>query len=315
MSDHEKTYIFFDTNALECRHSGKSLFLSQFTVNPLYYEIEKMIQDFGLSDKVKICIPEIVWFEMQAHLVSHFKSEKSSMLAKIESYRKSFGDLVELSCVFKDYNDEEQYKEYADAISKDFLENPRVTATIMPCPKDEETISQIIGQAVHSVKPFKTAIAKGGKEYTDAGFKDALIFNTLRKNIGDQLGILISNDNDFADLFNENRLDNLHLCRTAKEVQEILSKEFDIVTLEMVASILQSDDYLMRRILTETEFDEDATYDIKRIKTSINTEDGIKAGFIMSVNGEIYIFEILYNVDANELIEATCELFDESEDK
>ena len=30
MGTYEKAYIYFDTNSLECRHSGKSLYLSQF---------------------------------------------------------------------------------------------------------------------------------------------------------------------------------------------------------------------------------------------------------------------------------------------
>lgn len=52
MGTYEKAYIYFDTNSLECRHSGKSLYLSQFTVNPIYYEIEDLIRNMGLTDKV-----------------------------------------------------------------------------------------------------------------------------------------------------------------------------------------------------------------------------------------------------------------------
>ena len=50
MGEYEKAYLYFDTNALECRHSGKSLFLSRFTVSPLYYEIEDLIRTMGLRD-------------------------------------------------------------------------------------------------------------------------------------------------------------------------------------------------------------------------------------------------------------------------
>lgn len=77
MGKYDKAYIYFDTNTLECRHSGKSLYLSQFTVNPIYYEIEDLIRTMGLTDKVEICIPDIVWFELQEHLVNHFKAEKN----------------------------------------------------------------------------------------------------------------------------------------------------------------------------------------------------------------------------------------------
>lgn len=52
MGTYEKAYIYFDTNSLECRHSGKSLYLSQFIVNPIYYEIEDLIRNMGLTGKV-----------------------------------------------------------------------------------------------------------------------------------------------------------------------------------------------------------------------------------------------------------------------
>ena len=102
MGVYENAYIYFDTNILECRHSGKSLYLSQFTVNPLYYEIEDLIRNMGLSGKAEICIPDVVWLELQEHLVSHFKSEKSSMESRINAFRKSFGNLAEITCEFKD---------------------------------------------------------------------------------------------------------------------------------------------------------------------------------------------------------------------
>ena len=106
MGKYNKAYIYFDTNTLECRHSGKSLYLSQFTVNPLYYEIEDLIRNMGLGDRVEICIPDIVWFELEEHLVNHFKSEKKSMEAKIDAFRKSFGNLAEVYYEFKDCNSE-----------------------------------------------------------------------------------------------------------------------------------------------------------------------------------------------------------------
>ena len=77
MGVYENAYIYFDTNILECRHSGKSLYLSQFTVNPLYYEIEDLIRNMGLSGKVEICIPDVVWLELQEHLVSHLNQKKA----------------------------------------------------------------------------------------------------------------------------------------------------------------------------------------------------------------------------------------------
>ncbi len=160
MGTYEKAYIYFDTNSLECRHSGKSLYLSQFIVNPIYYEIEDLIRNMGLTGKVEICIPDIVCFELREHLLKHFKAEKSSMETKIGAFRKSFGDLAEVICEFKDCRTEEEYSDYADGIIQDFLDSPRVNAKIISCPKDEESVKQIIQQAIHSelLRPVEKSI-------------------------------------------------------------------------------------------------------------------------------------------------------------
>lgn len=311
MGKYEKAFIYFDTNALECRHSGKSLFLSQFTVTPLYYEIENIIESMGISNFVQICIPEVVWYEMQEHLLTHYTSEKVSMKTKIESFRKSFGNLAEIECTYKDCNTWVEYKDYVASIAQGFLDNPKITASIIDCPKDEDTIQNIIGQAVHSIKPFRAAKANG-KEYTDAGFKDALIFNTIIKHTKDQLGIFITSDNDFEELFHENRYSNLRLCNNAKDVQTMLSDEFGVVTVDMIKSLLE-DEYLCKRILTDAGFDENDTYKLLKINSCEMVDDRVETSFDMNVNGEKYNFGIVYSINANELIEATAEIVEEIE--
>lgn len=312
MGTYDKAYIYFDTNTLECRHSGKSLYLSQFTVNPLYYEIEDLIRNMGLTNKVEICIPDIVWFELQGHLVNHFKSEKNSMEAKIDAFRKSFGYLAEVSCEFKCCRTESEYSDYANNIAQDFLSSPRVNARIISCPKDEETVQQIIQQAIHSVRPFRTAKA-GGKEYTDAGFKDALIFNTIVMHTKNHLGIFISSDNDFSELFEDMRANNLKMCRSAKDVQFILLQGFNIVSADIIESLLKSDNYLMQRILSECELDTNAYVTGLKIISCETVEDSVDVNFIALINGEKQSFDITYNMNANELLEASCEVFDERE--
>lgn len=312
MGKYDKAYIYFDTNTLECRHSGKSLYLSQFTVNPIYYEIEDLIRTMGLTDKVEICIPDIVWFELQEHLVNHFKAEKKSMEAKIDAFRKSFGNLAEVYYEFKDCRTESEYLDYANDIAQDFLSNPRVHAKIISCPKDEETIKQIIHQAIHSARPFRTAKV-GGKEYTDAGFKDALIFNTIVTNTKNHLGIFVSNDNDFLDLFNNIRTNNLKMCNNVKEVRFTLLQEFNVVSADIIELLLKSNDYLMQRILSECELDTNSRVTVLKIISCETVEDSISVNFIASINGETQSFNIIYNINANELLEASCEIFDEME--
>ena len=312
MPKYQKVFIYFDTNSLECRHSGKSLYLSKFTVNGIYYDIEKLVRDYNLRDITEICIPEVVWLEVKEHLISKFGSEKQAMESKIDAYKKSFGDLLDINYKFDTCRNTEEYKRYLEIITNEFLDNPRVTAKIISCPKDEETFENIIDQAIRSNKPFRTGKISG-KEYTDAGFKDALIFNTLLKHTDNELGILVSNDNDFSDLFKEKSMQNLHLCKSLEEVKDILSKGFYILNIDIMKSLLKEDHYLLDRIIEESNLDKSFTYTFDEINECITSEDGLVVKFTMWVNGDRYSFEILYNIEANELLEASCELFEEAE--
>jgi len=305
MSKYEKVFIYFDTNAIECRHSGNSLFLSQFTVNQLYYDVEQYDHNYDLSESVEICIPEIVWYELKEHLINHFSTEKQSMEAKLASYKKSFGDLIDINCEFKDCNEIDEYKSHLNTIMTDFLKNPRVTAKIIPYPKDEDTLNGIVEQAIQSAKPFRTA-KNGSKEYTDAGFKDALIFNTILQHTGEQLGILVSKDHDFSNVFTEYHLDNLHLCATAKEIEEVLDTNFKVNISKQMERILSENTYLIERILEESHIYEWDVNVFHKISACDETENDIKAEFLMSVDGVCYLFDILYNIEANELIQADC---------
>lgn len=264
-----------------------------------------------LGDTVEICIPEIVWFELQVHLINYFKREKDSMKNKIESFQKSFGDLVEITYEFKEINNEELYSKYVLDIAKNFLDNPRVNAKIIPCPKDEKTMQAIIMQAINSVKPFRTVKANG-KEYTDAGLKDALIFNTIIQYIGNDFGVFITNDNDFGSILHDNGIENLKICRTINDAIELLSEVFNIVSEDRILNILKSNDYLKERILSECDFDENMQLEIIDLLSHEKIDDNVEANFTATVGGKKYSFNILYNIKAKELLEV---FYDDSEDE
>ena len=307
MSKYEKVFIYFDTNILEPKFGKDYLNLSQFTVKPLYYETKNLIEKSGINDKVELCIPEIVWMELKEHYIRHFKSEKQSLNDVIELYKKSFGDMLDLSYELKHGNTLQEYKEHLDDISNDFLENPHNNLKIVVYPKDEESFDEIVKKAVRTNRPFKK-VTLSQKEYTDAGFKDALIYNTIVNYTGEHLGILVTNDSDFKDLFDNEPVENLKLCANFEDIKEILSSEFDIITDKTIESILNSDEYLIHKIFSDSGLDENATYYIQQVEIKETTEEGTRAGFMALVNGELYSFEVLYNIPANELIESACEL-------
>ena len=313
MSKYEKVFIYFDTNILEPKFGKDSLNLSQFTVKSIYYEIKNLIEKAGINDKVELCIPEIVWMELKEHYIRCFKSEKQSLTDVIEPYKKIFGELLELSYKIKHGDTLQEYKEHLDDMSSEFLENPRNDIKIVPYPKDEEIFDEIVKKAVRTNRPFKK-FTISQKEYTDAGFKDALIYNTIVNCTGKHLGILVTGDKDFIDLFNNEPVENLKLCTNLEEVKEVLASEFDIITDKTIEDILNSDEYLIHKILSDSGLDENATYHIQKVNIKETTEEGTRADFMALVNGELYSFEVLYNIPANELIESACEPYEEREE-
>ena len=306
---YDKVNIYFDTNSLEIRHSGNALFLSELAIQKDYFELEKIIVDWNLQDKVKICIPEIVWLEIKKHLKDCFISTKQSMEDKIKEYRKTFGSTIEINYEFKEAVLD--YEQYLEEITNNFLSNPLVSAQIISCPKDNETVSKIITKAMHTTPPF-VKVKKGSKEYTDAGFRDALIYETLLCDSENNLGILISNDTDFNELF-EKTSPNLLLCKSVKEAIEKIVYNFDILTVDVIEAKIKDNEYLLKWILLDVGFNQEDEYRFDKIIKLEKVDEGlpIPIKFSMFVNNEKFIFDILYEIKSNELISASYNFFDE----
>jgi len=304
--------IFFDTNTLECRHSNKELFLSKLKLSSLYYEVEHLIRDLGLTKDIMVCIPEIVWLELKNHMIENFKATKDSMLRKIESYRKSFGDLVELNCSFKHVTKVEDYTQYVTNILNEFWTESSRLAQFVPYPKNEASIVAIVNKAISTVKPFKKAKVNG-KEYSDVGFKDALIFHTMQQYCDKHLCVLISNDNDFQNIFDENNYCNFKLCRDVSSLKKIIFERFNVVPKDEFYSFIKSNDYLMSRILTETGFNNNIQYKFINVLSVTSKNEGIDSKIVVEIEEEKYIFEILYNMESRELLSVSYDIYDEAD--
>ncbi len=96
MKKYEKCSIFFDTNAFEYRQNDKIL-LTEIKASSLFYDTLKTIDLFGLSERVQVYIPEIVWEEVKLHMVKEYKSEIDSLNSKIKAAQEVLGELVDIS--------------------------------------------------------------------------------------------------------------------------------------------------------------------------------------------------------------------------
>ncbi len=321
---YEKIYIFFDTNSLEnyyprdvTKANGKSfLSLSKFKFPDYYYSIVNFIQDNGLQDKVEILIPEIVWMELEKHMLQQYEIDKQNLIKQIQEYRNIFSDLIDISCEFKENN----YPKYLSILMNELKENPRTSAQIKPCPKDDKCISKIIKNAMYTEPPFAKA-HKNTKEYSDAGLKDALIAETVLINQQENiLSIFVSNDNDFKTVFHD--FTNITVCdeiddrKRFEKIKELISEQF-LQKEEVIKKEISTNDYLLQELIAQTCLDINFDYKFNNFE-SINEQtdkDDTEASniwdviFTMYVGEKLYKFHVVYDGNAHGL--ETGEIIDD----
>lgn len=83
MKKYDDCLIYFDTNAFEDHTLGKYLPLYEIRASRLYYDICSMIDELGLTNRVELCIPEIVWREVKHHLYNHFKTVTTNIILRL----------------------------------------------------------------------------------------------------------------------------------------------------------------------------------------------------------------------------------------
>ncbi len=303
MQKYNKALIFFDTNAFESRHNGKDLYLYEIVASSLFYDIRDAVNQLGLSNCVKLCLPEVVWSEVKQHLIDGYRSAIDSLDSKIKNIKEVLGDLID---VYSEIHLTGTYKEYVDNISKDFLANPKNQVILIDCPRDSEVLDTLIENAIKCEPPFKKATAKG-KEYHDAGLKDALIWETLKRSDKDCLVLYISNDTDFLGLSDE----RIKVLSKSADVSKILFELMDIpAEAKIQHMLLNNDAYLLSQILIECEIENYSSAIVKEIVSSqLNEEENVLSIECCICIDEIsYTIAFSYDLNASELVEAHCNL-------
>lgn len=300
----DKTFIFFDTNMLEKRFEKDCLNVSQPEFSDEYYFTKNFIIDNHLESCIKICIPEIVLMEIKKHLVHCYKAQNDSLNSNIEKFKRVFGDMCEIFVNKQICQSVEEYIDYINNYFNDVLDKNSSILSIIPYPRDNETFEKFVYKAMHSEKPFTKA--KGnGKEYTDAGLKDAIIYETIYKFSDNSLSIFVTNDRDFKELFsNTGESANLKLCDNKGDLKKILINKYNIIDENFeIAQIIAHDEYFIKTLLNSIEFKEDSNYKFKNILSIEKTELGLNIKFSAIINGTEYKFDIIYEINANELVE------------
>lgn len=305
-----KIFLLFDTNMLECRFDNNCLFLCQPKFSNLFYEIENFIKSNHLENNINLLISEISLLELKKHLIDYYKSKTDSLDVSMENYKKIFGDLFEININKNICKNADEYSKYIDNYFENLIKERENYLQIVQYPKDEETIVKLVNKAMKTQAPFSEA-KMHGKTYTDAGFKDALIYETIEQFVGDNLGILVSNDNDFKTFFDKGLSpENIIIQNDKNQIIQSIYEHLEIEKPSEQAEYcfvrdFTVDEYVIETLLNEVGFNHDSNYNFIRVLNfSLDNENNqICAEFETYINGDKYIFEIIYEPNAREIIE------------
>lgn len=305
-----KIFLLFDTNMLECRFDKDCLFLCQPKFSNLFYEIENFIKSNHLENNISLLISEISLLELKKHLLDCYKSKTDSLDTSMENYKKVFGDLFEINVNKNICQNINEYSKYIDEYFENVVKERENYLQIVQYPKNKETIVKLVNKAMKTQAPFSEAKMQG-KTYTDAGFKDALIYETLEQFIGDNFGILVSNDNDFKTFFDKGLSpENIIIQNDKNQIIHSIYSHLEVEKSSEQAEFcfvrdFTVDDYVIETLLNEVGFNQDSNYSFIRVlKFSLDNENNqICAEFESYINGDKHIFEIIYEPNAREIIE------------
>jgi len=316
----KKFNIFFDTNILETRfgkdQKDKSPFLiyDEFKLPVEYSKILDFATQNKIMDDVQLCIPEVVWREMIQHMREGYSSKKQSVTDVMGNYKKAFGELAEINCSFKIENPDD-YEEYLKTISKKFWEQNAKDCIKIPHPKSKAVVEKLINKAFCREKPFVETKGSGGKIYSDAGLKDALIIETMlfycdRK---DAIGILFSNDTDFKYIFDDDYKEKFKVFTSVDQVIDYLEVQNNLNKEKLVCLAFENNFYLKESVVDASgnPYDISVTdFNVKDVNKS--DEDGVYIVKIYAVINEAkYNFEVEYDLEANEILDSSYKIENE----
>ena len=102
--------IFLDTNVIQSFFDGKngaSVFLDSLGIRPDCHDLAKFIDENDLSNKVEICIPEIVVLEMKQHMKDGFLKQRQKLQDHLKEHKKVFGNIIDLGAIEIKYDSEQ----------------------------------------------------------------------------------------------------------------------------------------------------------------------------------------------------------------
>ena len=214
-----KIFIYFDTNFI--KHNGEDIKLEAFIINK---NLDRIVNT-EWSEKIEFIVPEVVLREITHQLYRKYNDI-------VESLKKNFYN----EFIFDKLEEPEKYLERVEIEAYKYFKDKNIE--ILP-PPESINIKELLDNALKSNKPF------GGKK-TDAGFKDAMIVESIKYNI------------------NKNKHIGKHLFVTKDKDMEGLLESLDVVNIDefekkiavhKIFNMTTTKDYILEQLASEKEFD------------------------------------------------------------
>ena len=308
---YNKINIFFDTNVLEQYGENEKenekekqkekqkkclASVSKIIMSHDFYDILKFAK---LDSRIKLFIPELVWGEMENHLLFYYTSQKQSLSSHIVTNKKIFSDLLDISCNFKEVD----YPEYLKIISKEFWDANEEYCELVEYPKNDELLKVLVEKALSNTKPFRRNDS-AGKAYSDAGFKDAVIIETMLSFCkDDELNILYTKDNDFCGVFEQYGNENYRVINDLKILKPLIEDFIEPNNIIRIQKFLEEDQNIKAELFNQIEIieiNEVKDYSVTSVEYN-EQNDNFIVKISATVNEALYTINATYKATLNEI--------------
>ena len=258
-----KIFIYFDTNFI--KHNVEDIKLEAFIINK---NLDRIVNT-EWSEKIEFIVPEVVLREITHQLYRKYNDI-------VEMLKKKFSN----EFIFDKLEEPEKYLERVEIEAYEYFKYKNIK--ILPL-SESINIKELLDNALKSNKPFG---GKNPSQKTDAGFKDAMIVESIKYNINKNKHrgkhLFVTNDKDMEGL-----LESLNVVNIDEfEKNLAIHKIFNITTtkeyiLEQLASEKSFDN---TKVNIFFEFEEDVSY------FTVRFEDGkIKKGNCKLTDGVLEV--------------------------
>ena len=258
-----KIFIYFDTNFI--KHNGEDIKLEAFIINK---NLDRIVNT-EWSEKIEFIVPEVVLREITHQLYRKYNDI-------VERLKKNFNN----EFIFDKLEEPQKYLERVEIEAYKYFKDKNIK--VLP-PPESINIKELLDNALKSNKPFG---GKNPSQKTDAGFKDAMIVESIKYNINKNKHrgkhLFVTNDKDMEGL-----LESLNVVNIDEfEKNLAIHKIFNITTtkeyiLEQLASEKSFDN---TKVNIFFEFEEDVSY------FTVRFEDGkIKKGNCKLTDGVLEV--------------------------